>query len=172
MKELLLEENDLKNLKLKNSSFKKLNSEKEKQDYLNIYSLYGKYFVKFMTKHLNLTKYDDIIEKSSLCFKKNVNGKMDIYQYFFRDNLNYFYFRNNFYVERLKEDEKKLLLKKANDNISKIDDEIIMLIENTYRSIIFEDILGDGSKCEILYGPDSSSYLKPNNSLIIGFSYN
>ena len=60
-----------------------------KSDYL----MYRKLFTQYIIEKLNLKKYDDEIAESKLNFIEVKEKQMDIYQYFSKDKLKYFYKR-------------------------------------------------------------------------------
>lgn len=146
-------------------------SEKEIEVYLELYSAYSYFFRKYMIDRLDLRKYDEKLTNSNLNYLKVKDENMDIYQDYSKDVLNYFYIRNNLYVERLTLEEKEYVYEKfvTGDNI--MSDKMINFIENTYKKVVFENISNDGQLCNINYGPDNPMYYAPNNSLIIGVRY-
>ncbi len=145
---------------------------KEEQDnYLLRYNMYRGLFTKFILQELHLKEYDKKIEDSGLNFETTKEEDMDIYQYFSSDELKYFYIRNNIHIEKLNEEEEKYLQQKINNNNSELDDEAQNFIQNTYEKIIFEDVLKNGEICTITYGPDSRTFMAPNNALVLGIRY-
>ena len=148
-------------------------SEKKIEVYLELYSAYSYFFREYIIDKLELKKYDEKLTNSNLNYLKVKDENMDIYQDFSKDALNYFYIRNNLYVERLTLGEKEYVYRKfvTNDNI--MSDKMINFIENTYKKVIFENINNDGQLCDINYGPDTLMYMycAPNNALIIGVRY-
>ena len=145
---------------------------KEEQDsYLLKYNMYRKLFTKFIIQKTNLKEYDKQIENSGLKFQTTKEEDMDIYQYFSSDELKYFYIRNNIYIEKLNEEEEKYLQDKIKSKNSELDDDTKKFIENTYEKVIFEDVLKNGETCITMYGPDSKTFMAPNNALVIGIRY-
>lgn len=145
---------------------------KDSQDnYMELYYLYRKLFTQYIIEKLNLKMYDEKIENSGLDFKINNEEDMDVYQYFSSNALKYFYIRNNIYIEKLDDSSVKILKRKIKANNYELDEEARELIENTYRTVIFEDSLKDGSLCMTLFGPNSINYFARNDALVIGVRY-
>lgn len=154
-----------------NSKFIESLKDEQKELYFELYSAYSYFFRKYIIDKLDLKKYDENLTNSNLNYLKVKDENMDIYQDFSKDVLNYFYIRNNLYVERLTLEEKEYVYKKfvTNDNV--MSDKMINFIENTYKKVIFENINNNGQLCDINYGPDNPMYCAPNDSLIIGVRY-
>lgn len=142
-----------------------------KETYLEIYSIYRKLFSEYIIDKLQIKKYDFELTNSNLNFVKVIEKDMDIYQNFNKEILNYFYIRNNLYIERLTPSERKILYTKFLSGDYSLDENTKVIIENSYKRIIFEDIHKDGSNCYINMGPDNSDYYVPNQSIVIGFRY-
>lgn len=142
-----------------------------KETYLEIYSIYRKLFSEYIIDKLQIKNYDFELTNSNLNFVKVIEKDMDIYQNFNKEILNYFYIRNNLYIERLTPSERKILYTKFLSGDYSLDENTKVIIENSYKRIIFEDIHKDGSNCYINMGPDNSDYYVPNQSIVIGFRY-
>lgn len=142
-----------------------------KETYLEIYSIYRKLFSEYIIDKLQIKNYDFELMNSNLNFVKVIEKDMDIYQNFNKEILNYFYIRNNLYIERLTPSERKILYTKFLSGDYSLDENTKVIIENSYKRIIFEDIHKDGSNCYINMGPDNSDYYVPNQSIVIGFRY-
>ena len=160
-----LNENDFSDLDINN-----LQKTKDKQ-FAREYNLYRKLFTEYLIKKLELKKYDGEIINSDLNFKTVDEEKKDVYQYFLGDELKYFYIRNNIYIERLTEEEKRFLDNKLKEGNETLDDETQKFIEKTYAKMIFEDVGQDGKKYITFYGPNSSSFTAENDSVVIGIRY-
>lgn len=146
-------------------------SDKDKQGFLLKYDLYRKLFSEFIILRLNLKEYDIEVSNSKLKFKINSESDMDFYQYYSSEELHYFYIRNNIYIDKLSEIENNFLQEKINSNNYNFDEESENFIESTYTKVIFEDVLNNGENCITTYGPDSNSFMAPNNAVVIGFRY-
>lgn len=123
----------------------------------------------FIMDKLELKKYDRSILISDLMFKKIDKDKMDLYQYAIADELEYLYIRNDIYIDNLNKNEIELLKKiECDEFIQQCGNNFI---ENTFQRVIIENyskgIIGHTK----LYGPNSSNYMAPNNSIIIGIRY-
>ncbi len=143
----------------------------EQRNYLLKYNMYRGLFTKYILEKINLRDYDEQVKNSGLKFEITKEEDMDIYQYFSSDELKYFYIRNNIYIEKLNEKEEKYLQEKINDKNCELDDDTKKFIENTYKKVIFEDVLKNGEVYIMTYGPDSRTYMAPNNALVIGIRY-
>ncbi len=146
----------------------------EKQDrilYLHLSTIYRTLLNKYI-KYISLQKYDDLILNSDLDFKKVKNEAKDFYQYYNNAGLNYYYVRNNIYVERLNEEEKQFLIRKMSNVDYNLDDESISFIEKTYKKLIEEKNEKIENNYFLNFGPNTSErFFSPNNSLVIGFRY-
>ncbi len=154
------------------------NVELEKMDsnqlelYLQMYTVYRELLSKYLIHLLDLTTYDNEIKNSKLQFKQIEISNMDIYQKFDSDKLNYFYLRNNIYLERLSSEEYNFLYNKMlSGHKFDLDEETIAFIENTFKKVTFEDVNRNGYITNTNYGPEILEYIVPNNSIIIGFRY-
>ena len=137
-----------------------------KEDYLSLYILYRKLFNKYIINTLNLKKYEEELKNSNLNFIPVIEKKQDIYQFIVSDELDYFYIRNNIYLEHLTNEEINYLRSLSNTNIDSTE-----FIEKTYKKVIFNDALNNGKLCKVFYGPQSKIFSAPNNALVLGFRY-
>jgi len=167
-------EDDLRTIFPYNSEFFiNVLDENKKNEYFHMYSVYRELFTKYIINKLGLKNYDNKLENSDLEFLKIEPGEMDIYQYFSSDKLNYFYIRNNIYLEKLTEEEKQFLKELSDEQEMTM--EVEEFIERTFKKLIFEDIsrnVDSNSKRVIMYGPDSSNFMADNDALVIGLRYN
>ena len=150
---------------------KKNLKKQEIANYLELYNAYRELLTNYLIDKMNLTKYDKKITESKLNFTIVEKEKMDIYQYFSANQLNYFYIRNNIYIEKLVNEDKEFLLDKIQNNNYNIDNRTKKFLERTYKKVIMEDVLENGKECITLYGPDSSKFMAKNNNIIIGFRF-
>jgi len=141
-----------------------------KEFYFSIYSLYMELLYKYLMKKIDIVTYDNKLR--SIGFDKIIEDDMDFYQMFSTTNLNYFYIRNNLYMERLDSSDVEFLgdrVIKQNDNLDKEAEEFV---ERTYKKLIFENVTGDyNTNFVINFGPDSPKFYTPVNSLVIGIRY-
>lgn len=147
-------------------------TEEDREKYLLKYYLYRKLFTEYIMQKLNLKEYDEEIANSGLDFIANNEKEMDIYQYFSSEELKYFYIRNNIYIEKLDKDEEALLQEKIENKNYDLDEKSKKMIEETYQKVTFEDVLRNGKQCMTNYGPDSSSFMAPNDAIVLGIRYN
>ena len=141
------------------------------QQYRMQYLVYRKLFTQYIIEKLNLKKYDNEIRESGLEFLPINELDMDSYQYFSSNILKYFYIRNNINIEKLNENELGFLLQSNFYNNEELNDDEREFIERTYEKVIFEDVLKNGEKCMIFYGPDSERFLCRNDAIAIGMRY-
>lgn len=138
----------------------------DRENYRELENIYKKYFEIFLNSKIKLIKYDDSMKNSELDFgilQEKVNLKSNLEEYL---NLNYFYILNNFYVEKLTDEEKMIL-------ISNNEEQILNLIKNTYKNIITytrEDLPNKRFKINYTFSTseDSFSY---NDELVIAIYY-
>lgn len=168
----ILTEDELKLLSPYFSSFDIKNlSLNEKREYLILLSVYMNVFIKYLCYKFNLQYYDSLIKNSEYNFLPVEEKNMDIYQKFSKEYLKYFYIRNNIYIEKLDENELAFLREIAFSPNKKNNEEIVEFIESTFKKVIFEDALNDGSKCMVFFGEDSQYYSCVNDSIVIGLKY-
>lgn len=142
-----------------------------KDFYITLNCQYRALFIDYCLRNFDLKKYDDQICNSKFEFKRIQDKEMDIYQALSCEKLSYFYIRNNFYIERLTEDEKRFLYDCFNKNFDIPDIVKDDFIKKTYQKVIFEDVMNNGKVCSTNYGPPSYDYYYPNNSIIIGIRH-
>ena len=145
-------------------------SDKQLKLYLTIYSVYMEWFINLLILKTNIKEMDDEIKKSKYKFIKIDDEKLDFYQSFSRNYLDYFYLRNNLYLYRLNKEEYLFIVNRIKSNNYSFDDEVEKFILNTYRKVIFENVK-DFKKARINHDKyDMGRYIE-NDSLIIGFRY-
>lgn len=142
-----------------------------KEYFFQLYSLYYHLLIKYVIKKTNLTKYDNHFLNSPLHYKVVEKENMDIYQSLSSDNLNYFYIRNNVYLDRLSNEERAFLSEKLKNDNTQLSMESEMFIENTFNRVIMETTKSSGENCVINFGPEAMSFYAPINALVIGFRY-
>lgn len=77
----------------------------EKEEYLKLFQKYHTLASKYLIRKFNLIKFDNSLKNSANKFLIVKENDMDLYQFLCKDQLSYFYLRNNFYIERLNEEE-------------------------------------------------------------------
>lgn len=141
--------------------FNKLNIS-EREEFLGLFEKYHKLTLKYLLKKLPLLDYDKTLKNNESKFIQVEKENMDMYQYLCSDDLDYFYLRNNLYIEHLNTEELDYL---KNVDVNGEEDEFI---EKTLQKVITE--LPD-RKVSLCFGSDNLKYFKPNGSLIIGVRY-
>lgn len=133
-------------------------SDEEKQTYLKRLEIYHNALINMIIKSLDLKKLEDSINNSKNEFKPINNDKKDLYQLMSSDKLKYLYLRNNLYIERLSEEELKVLDNNKNE-------EVYPLVQDTFKNII-DDYPGKNMITN--YGPNTDSFYAKSSNLIIG----
>ncbi len=144
--------------------FNELN-EQEKVEYLELYQKYYKLILKYFIKKFKLAEYDKSLKDNEDKFVMVKKENMDIYQYLSSDDLNYFYLRNNFYIEHLTQGERNYLKKL---NVNGIEDAFII---KTLKRVITEIPDAQDKKISLCFGGDSLEFYKLNGSIIFGVRY-
>lgn len=143
------------------------NTEQFRLEYLT----YRYFLTEYLIKKLALKEFDEEISNSGLDFSTVKEASMDIYQFFSSSILQFFYIRNDLYLNRLTESEKEFLRKRVQNRKVVIDDEILSFIERTYQKVIFKDVFHNGTSCMAFYGPENLNFSAPNNAVVVGFRY-
>lgn len=152
-----------------NDNFETMN-EIEKEKYLSLYSIYRKLLTEYLIKKIGLKEIDQSIIESGLSFIPINEEDMDFYQYFSADDLKYLYLRNNVYIERLTNEERKFLEERISSEDYNLDKKAEELIERSFRKVISE-CEEENNKTKVFFGPTTSSYLVSNDSIVIGLRY-
>ncbi len=142
-------------------------SKSEQNNFLLLYSLYNYFLNLYILKKYNLKKYDNKLKNSSL-FKHVSVGQKDIYQYRAQNFLEFYYLRNNIFIERLTEQEKEYLNSRINSQNLDFDDVTEKFINNTFMRVVLENA---NTNHMTIFGPNNSKFIKPSNSIIIGLRY-
>lgn len=133
------------------------------------YYVYRYLLTNYLIKKLNLIEYDAKLKKSELKFLPIHENEMDFYQYFSKDSLNYFYVRNEMYLDNLSIDEVNLLdmfIRNFNSN----NNEMMNFIEKTYKKVITKYI-GHKENYKIFVGPDSINFVVNDGNVVVGIRY-
>ena len=150
------------------------NNLENKEEYLNEYSAYVELLVKYLIKNTSIKEMDDKIKNSKefICpFEGVEKDNQDLYQYLCSDYLTFFYIRNNIYIERLTDEEKKQLNSIINSNNQEFDESQELFVKNTFSKLIKEEI-GSNKNNLVNFGPgNKSEYYALTDSLVIGARY-
>lgn len=138
--------------------------------YLAMYSVYMEWFINLLVSKTDITKFDKEIKNSNLKFTKAKDDRLDFYQKFSRDYLDYFYLRNNLYLYRLNKEEYNFIIDRIKNDKYIYDKETEKFILDTYKKIIFEKVK-DYKKAKVNHDiHDMGRYIE-NNAIIIGIRY-
>lgn len=136
----------------------------------NLNLKYRKIFNNYIINQLELKKYDRSILESELRFKKISKEKMDMYQLLSENELNFLYIRNDIYIENLNPDEINTL--KKIEYGSFLSEDIMEYVEKTFSKVIIHEKEDEEIGQIKFFGPYTSKYMAPNNSIVIGIRYN
>ena len=120
--------------------------------------------IKYLKYSFNLDEYEKSMMDNKI--KPIEETEMDIYQYLSSNELKYFYIRNNLNIELLDNNDKELLLSIKDGSIS--NEKNSVFIENNYERLIKNQI---NDESHTILGPNSSNYIVPVNTLVLGFRY-
>ena len=137
--------------------------EVQKEEYLRLYSLYNHLLMKYIMKNFGLQRYDDVFNHNHNFFKVP-KEKMDIYQFRAYGFLNFYYLRNNIYIERLSEKEKKFLF----DKLKRLDYELDSASESFIQGTFYKVLLESSLQSYTIYGLNNDNFMRPSNALIFG----
>ena len=122
----------------------------------------------YINSKIDLLKYDNMIKNSDLSIGTNSKYK-SINEYL---NLDYIFLINNLFVEKLSNEDINEILNKFNkDDIS---NELITIVERTYKDVILDNYREDGYTDKIYkvcYGPIVPRNMVNNNSLVFKLVY-
>jgi hypothetical protein len=122
----------------------------------------------YINSRIDLSNYDNMIKNSDLSIGTNSKYK-SINEYL---NLDYIFLINNLFVEKLSNEDINEILNKFNkDNIS---NELITIIERTYKDVILDNYREDGYTDKIYkvcYGSIVPRNMVNNNSLVFKLIY-
>lgn len=138
--------------------------------YLAMYSVYMEWFINLLVSKTDITKFDKEIKNSNLKFTKAKDDKLDFYQKFSRDYLDYFYLRNNLYLYRLNKEEYNFIIDRIKNDKYIYDKETEKFILDTYKKIIFEKVK-DYKKAKVNHDVHDMGRYIENNAIIIGIRY-
>lgn len=141
----------------------------EKDIYLKLYSVYSSLLINYFIKKFNLKEYDNALYEMNIGIKKIEEEKMDIYQFLSSPLLDYYYIRNNIFIERLSQEDINYLSNIYKSQNYTLDQEKEAFIERTYLEIILEE--PNVTNHFFNYGPNSKEYYHPTNAIVIGVRF-
>ncbi len=139
--------------------------------YLQLYSYLQILLNVYVSEYLGLERYDAYLEYSELKYKKVKEEDMDVYQYLGSSVMQYFYIRNNLFLERLTKEERDFFVEKMVEENYKVDEKMKDYIKNILSRVIVETEKTRGEVGLTNFGPDIPSYFAPMNALLIGLRY-
>lgn len=154
-----------------------INSTKEEQEkYTKSYNTYRALLTDFLIKKLEIKKYEEKLSNSEFDIIKTKKSEDDIYQCFSFDELDYFYIRNNIYLDRLNSDESKYLNDISSEDNIQLNDKNESFINDTYKKVTKEIIKNIKEPYNVIFNfkniqTDSKQFFAPNNSVVIGLRY-
>ena len=144
-------------------------NENAKDYYFAIYSLYMDLLYKYLVKNTSISKYDKMLkEKSYITVNEN---QKNFYQKFANDYFQYYYIRNNLYLDRLTEEEIKYLGNKLLEDEPIFDKKCEEFIKNTLLKVLFVDVSGKmDPNYNVFYESNNIGYVANCMSLVIASS--
>jgi hypothetical protein len=131
----------------------------EKEKYIELLEKYTKLFINYLNKECRFYEYEDYFDKRRDIFVPINENEKDIYQLLSKP-LKYFYIRNNFYIENLSEEEINTLLSSEEENNE--------FVKNTFNKLL---VSKDNIAKNTAFGPLTSMFIAPSDSVVIGFRY-
>lgn len=176
MNELIVFDNTfiLKNrVNFKLAEEKNLIKDKDCRVYALIQSLYLKVFEEFISSKVDLKKYDYEIKNSGLDFGLVPEDRKIPSQKISSLNLNYIYFRNFFFIEKLENKYLSVFWDKIKNNNYSVSAELTEIVEKTYRDVIVDNfVMGEYKDLiTISYGQATPSNFANSNQLALVIQY-
>ena len=134
-------------------------------DLVKVYKYVLEYYI---NSKIDLSKYENLIINSNLSI--GINSKYKTLNEYL--NLDYIFFINNLFVEKLNEEDINILMTKFDKN--NISDELISIIEKTYKDVIYDNYFHgqyQNMVCKVCYGPMVPSNFVDNNALVFKIYY-
>lgn len=122
---------------------KSLISNNDCKVYSLVQSLYLKAFETFLLSKIDLKKYDDMLLNSELDFGVIPKERKFAYHNLSHMNLSYIYIRNFFFVEKLENNDLKVFFDKISRNDYSVDENIMKIVENTYKDVMVDNFRTD-----------------------------
>jgi len=109
--------------------------------YQLVQSLYKKAFDAYLVKNTDISKLDELIDNSNLYFGAASYNEMDDYQKFSYINSKYIYVRSFIFIEKLDDNDLKILCDRIVNTRYNIDEELLNMVERTYRTVITDNFI-------------------------------
>lgn len=146
---------------------KGLITKEDKSKYDNLVKDYKYLLEYYINSIIDLSKYDDGIKNSGLYIGINPKYK-SLNEYL---KLDYLFLINRLFVEKLSVEDIKLM---DNFNKENITDELIKMVEKTYKDVIYSNYIDGEYKdivCKTCYGPVVPFNFVDNDSLVLKIYY-
>ena len=119
-----------------------------------ILKLYYDGFLVYLSRMIDFKEYDSEIYSQNMYFNPSNSRKNNL-------GSEYYSLLNNFYIDKLTDEQKQLILSK-----SQVDEELIQIVEKTYF-----DILKKGKDMYVIYNPPMPGHIVRNGCLVLEFTY-
>lgn len=141
--------------------------------YALIQSLYLKALEQYICSYVDLKKYDDEIANSNLDFGLVPDDRKIPYQKISYMNLKYIYIRNFLFIEKLNINDLKIFWERIKNNKYEIDDELIKIVQNTFKDVIDNNFVVNEYKKDfvISYGPANPVTFAKSSDFVINIQY-
>ncbi len=147
---------------------KNLIIDNDKTKYADLQKKYKYLLEYYLHNKINFKKYEDLIDNSNLFIGKNAKYR-SLNEYL---NLNYLFLINNLFVEKLSIEDINLILTKFNKDV--VDDELINLVERTFKDVIYDNYMKGEYQSDIYkvcYGAFIPSNFVDNDALVFKIYY-
>ncbi len=121
----------------------------------------------YLSNEIDFTKYENMISTSNLYIGKNKKYQ-GLNEYL---KLDYLFFINNLFIEKLDDNNLTLLKNFNKDNIT---EEVVNMVKNTCKDVIYDNCFKGNYTDQIYkvcYGPVVPINFVDNNSLVFRFIY-
>lgn len=150
--------------------YERLN-EGQAQTYRYLATAYRKLLNAYVA-YMGVGKYDLALQNNARLVVPVPSREYDFYQRYANGELQYFYVRNNTYIERLSRDELGFLRTRLQERNLMLDYDSAGFVADTFARVIRERWEGkDGWSEEdaaINFGPDEKRFFCPNGALVVG----
>lgn len=139
--------------------------------FLLLQSGYRAIFNAFLCDRASLNKYQNSLDISDLSFPKSSRTEYSEIGAFGRNNI---YIRNTLFVERLSNEDIKLIFDAIDGETIKIDNALLSMVERTWKEIVVVQLDQDepNESYEIVYDEDGINKISAfNDSLVLELAY-